>query len=284
MARSLWHGAISFGLIYVPVDLYTASKENTLPLHMLDSRDFSPVGYHRVNKSTGKEVDWAHIVKGYEYQRGRYVALSDADFKHANVKASETIEIVNFTDRAQIPSMYFEMPYYLVPRKGGEKVYTLLRKALEQTDKVAVATFVMRGRQHLCVVAPQGGSLMLLTLRFAGELLPPVSAKAARAPGKSAGVSAAELAMATQLVRGMSGKFDPARFKDTYRADLLRRINEKIRKKQIHSLEVEKTPDDGRPKAQVIDLMEALKSSLKMRGKGVSRAAPKSSAKLRKRA
>lgn len=284
MARSLWHGAISFGLIYVPVDLYAATKENTLPLHMLDSRDFSPVGYHRVNKSTGKEVEWAHIVKGYEYQKGRYVALSDADFKHANVKASETIEIANFTDRAQIPSTYFETPYYLVARKGGEKVHTLLRKALEQTDKVAVATFVMRGRQHLCVVAPQRESLMLLTLRFADELLPPVSATAAGASGKSAGVSAAELAMAAQLVRGMSGKFDPARFKDTYRADLLRRIKEKIRKKQTHSLEVEKTPDESRPKAQVIDLMEALKSSLKMRAKDASRAAPKGSAKLRKRA
>ncbi len=284
MARSLWHGAISFGLIYVPVDLYTASKENTLPLHMLDSRDFSPVGYHRVNKSTGKEVDWAHIVKGYEYQRGRYVALSDADFKHANVKASETIEIANFTDRAQIPPMYFDTPYHLVARKGGEKVYALLRKALEQTDKVAVATVVLRGRQHLCVVAPQNGSLMLLTLRFAGELLPPVPVTAAGASGKSAGVSAAELAMAAQLVRGMSGKFDPARFKDTYRADLLRRIKEKIRKKQIHSLEVEKPPDESRPRAQVIDLMEALKSSLKMRGTGAPRAAPKRSARLRKRA
>jgi DNA end-binding protein Ku len=283
MARSLWHGAISFGLIYVPVDLYSASKDNTLPLHMLDSRDFSPVGYHRVNKSTGKEVDWAHIVKGYEYQKGRYVALSDADFKHANVKASETIEIVNFTDRAQIPSMYFDTPYYLVPRKGGEKVHALLRKALRETDKVAVATFVMRGRQHLCVVAPQGESLMLLTLRFAGELLPPVSAKTAGASGKSAAVSAAELAMAKQLVQGMSGKFEPARFKDSYRADLLRRVNDKIKKHQIHSLEVEKTPDE-RPKAQVIDLMEALKSSLKMRGKSVPRAAPKRSAKLRKRA
>jgi DNA end-binding protein Ku len=141
----------------------------------------------------------------------------------------------------------------------------------------------MRGRQHLCVVAPQGESLMLLTLRFAGELLPPVSAKTAGASGKSAAVSAAELAMAKQLVQGMSGKFEPARFKDSYRADLLRRVNDKIKKHQIHSLEVEKTPDE-RPKAQVIDLMEALKSSLKMRGKSVPRAAPKRSAKLRKRA
>ena len=156
MARALWKGAISFGLIYVPVELHTASKENPLPLHMLDSRDFAPVGFHRVNKNTGKEVDWAHIVKGYEYKKGQFVALADADFKHANVKASETIQVDTFCDVAQIPSMYYEKPYYLAPAKGGDKVYTLLRQALEATGKVAVATFVMHQRQHLCAIAPPG--------------------------------------------------------------------------------------------------------------------------------
>ena len=152
MPRALWKGAISFGLIYVPVELHTASKDNTLPLHMLDSRDFAAVGYQRVNKKTGKEVDWAHIVKGYEYKKGEFVALADADFKHANVKASETIEIDTFCDVAQIPAMYYEKPYYLAPAKGGDKVYSLLRQALETTDKVAVATFVMHQRQHLCAI------------------------------------------------------------------------------------------------------------------------------------
>jgi len=118
MPRALWKGAISFGLIYVPVELHTASKENTLPLHMLDSRDFAPIGLHRVNKNTGKEVDWAHIVKGYEYKKGEFVALTDADFKHANVKASDTIQIDTFCDVAQIPSMYYEKPYYLAPPSG----------------------------------------------------------------------------------------------------------------------------------------------------------------------
>ena len=172
MARALWKGAISFGLIYVPVELHTASRDNTLPLHMLDSRDFAPVGYHRVNKNTGKEVDWSHIVKGYEYKKGEFVALADADFKHANVKASETIEIDTFCDVAQIPAMYYDKPYYLAPSKGGDKVYSLLRQALEATDKVAVATFVMHQRQHLCAIAPHDSSLMLLTLRFADEVLP----------------------------------------------------------------------------------------------------------------
>ena len=272
MPRALWKGAISFGLIYVPVELHTASKENTLPLHLLDSRDFAPVGYHRVNKNTGKEVDWAHIVKGYEYKKGAFVALADADFKHANVKASETIQIDTFCDAAQIPSMYYEKPYYLAPAKGGDKVYLLLREALQATDKVAVATFVMHQRQHLCVISPQGASLLLLTLRFADEILPAADHRVA------AKVSAAELAMAKQLVQSMQGKFDASRFKDTYRADLRRRVQEKIRNKEWHSLEVEEPPRGERPKAQVIDLMAALKASLGQPGrrapKTARRAAP----------
>jgi len=238
MQRSLWRGAISFGLIYVPVDLYSASHDGALALHLLDSRDFAPVGYQRINKTTGKEVDWAHIVKGYEYEKDRYVALTDADFKHANVKATETIDIATFTHAADIPAMYFETPYYLAPRKGGEKVYSLLRRALLSAQKVAVATFVMRGRQHLCAVAPNDDALMLLTLRYANEVLPPTQVKNAAA-GAKASVSAAELSMARKLVDEMSGDFEPTRFKDTYRADLLRRVQEKIRKKQWHSLETD---------------------------------------------
>jgi DNA end-binding protein Ku len=261
MPRALWKGAISFGLIYVPVELHTASKENTLPLHMLDSRDFAPVGYRRVNKKTGKEVDWSHIVKGYEYKKGEFVALADADFKHANVKASETIEIDTFCDVAQIPSMYYEKPYYLAPAKGGDKVYALLRQALEATEKVAVATFVMHQRQHLCAIAPHGPSLMLLTLRFADEVLPATDRKPA------AKISVAELAMAKQLVQSMEGEFTAAKFKDTYRADLKRRVQEKIRNKETHSLDIEEPLHDERPKAQVIDLMAALKASLDKAGR-----------------
>jgi DNA end-binding protein Ku len=177
------------------------------------------------------------------------------------VKASETIQIDTFCDVAQIPSMYYEKPYYLAPAKGGDKVYALLREALEAADKVAVATFVMHQREHLCTIAPQGASLMLLTLRFADEVLPATGYKAT---GK---ISAAELAMAKQLVQSMQGKFDASRFKDTYRADLRRRIQEKIRRKQTHSLEVEESPSGERPKAQVIDLMAALRASLGKSGR-----------------
>jgi DNA end-binding protein Ku len=282
MQRSVWHGAISFGLIYVPVDVVSASKDASLSLHFLDSRDFSPVGYQRINKSTGKEVDWAHIVKGYEYQKGRYVALSNADFKHANLKASETIEIANFTDADQIPPMYFETPYYLSPQKGGQKVYSLLRQALLSTKKAAVGSFVMRGRQHLCVIVPNGETLMLITLRFANEVLAPAQVKGAIESGKDKKATPAEIAMARKLVEQMSGPFRPEAFKDTYRADLMRRIQEKIRTKQTHALTEESAPAE-RPKAQVIDLMEALRNSLKKKG-AAARAAPRKSAKAKKRA
>jgi DNA end-binding protein Ku len=265
MQRSLWRGAISFGLIYVPVEMYAASKDGALNLHLLDSRDFSPVGYQRINKKSGKEVSWQNIVKGYEYKKGEYVALSDADFVHANLKATQTIQVDTFTDAADIAPLYFETPYYLVPAKGGQKVYALLADALRATRKVAVATFVMRGRQHLCVVTAMPESLVLLTLRFANEVLPPLALTSAKLT-ESKSLSSAERAMAKKLVEEMSGPWKPNAFTDTYRADLMRRIQEKIRKKQTHSLTPDTESTAQRPKAQVIDLMDALKKSLKSRG------------------
>lgn len=278
MARALWRGAISFGLIYVPVEVHTASRENTLPLHMLDSRDFAPVGYQRINKRSGKEVDWKDIVKGYEYKKGDYVVLTDADFKHANVKASETIEVETFCPATDVPPMYYDKPYYLAAAKGGAKVYSLLRQALSATGRVAVGTFVMHQRQHLCVIAPSGSSLMLLTLRFAEEI---VSESASPSEAK---VSPAELSMAKQLVERMSGKFNPSHFKDTYRSDLKRRVQEKIRRKETHNLDVEAPAADERPKAEVIDLMQALKASLARNKSTRSHAKHRSSSRARKRA
>ena len=261
MARALWRGAISFGLIYLPIEVHTASRETPLPLHMLDSRDFAPVGYRHINKRTGKEVDWKHIVKGYEYKKGDYVVLTEADFKHANVKASETIQVETFCDATAIPYVYYEKPYYLAPAKGGAKVYSLLRQALSATGKVAVATFVMHQRQHLCVLAPSGSSLTLLTLRFPDEILP-LEGEA------SAKVTATELSMAKQLIQQMSGKFVPGHFKDTYHTDLKHRVQEKIRNKETHALDVEPPASSERPKAEVIDLMAALKASLSKRHAG----------------
>jgi DNA end-binding protein Ku len=247
---------------------------------MLDSRDFAPVGYRRINKRTGKEVDWQHIVKGYEYKKGDYVVLTDADFKHANVKAAQTIEVETFCDATDIPYLYYEKPYYLGAAKGGAKVYALLRQALQATGKVAVASFVMHQRQHWCVVAPSGTSLMLLTLRFADEILPVADKEAAGTK-----VSAAELSMARQLIEKMSGKFTPRQFKDTYRSDLRRRVQEKIRNKETHELDVEAPAAAERPKAEVIDLMAALKASLAKNKAGVGPRRPRrASSAGRKRA
>lgn len=262
MARALWRGAISFGLIYLPVEVHTASRETTLPLHLLDSRDFSPVGYQHISKRTGKEVDWKHIVKGYEYRKGDYVVLTDADFKHANVKASETIQVETFCDATAIPYAYYEKPYYLAAAKGGAKVYSLLRQALSATGKVAVATFVMHQRQHLCAVAPAESSLTLLTLRFPDEILP------LEEGSESPKVTSTELSMAKKLIQQMSGNFVPGHFKDTYHSDLKRRIQEKIRNKETHALDVEPPPAAARPKAEVVDLLAALKASLGKRSAG----------------
>lgn len=261
MPRAIWKGAVTFGLVYMPVEMYSASQEERLDLDMLDKRDFQPIGYQRINKHTGKVVEWANIIKGYEYKKGDYVALTDEDFRQANVKASQTIEISSFVEAKDIPSSYFETPYYLSPAKGGDKVYALLREALARAGRVAVATLVMRGRQHLCAVLPSDRALMLNTLRFSGAIKP---ADDLKLPGtaKAAGLTGKELDMAEKLIEQMSGTWSPEQFHDSYREDLMKRIKEKIRKKQTHELTAAEKGEKARPKAEVIDLMAALRSSL----------------------
>ena len=171
-ARGLWNGAISFSLIHIPVSLHTAARSSTIDLNLLDKRDFAPVGYQRYNKSTGKVVDWNDVVKGYEYEKGEYVVLTDEDFRRANVEASRTIDIQTFVDRDAIAPYYFDTPYFLVPDKGGERVYALLREALEQSKKLAVATFVLRSRQHVAALMPVEKTIVLNTLRYSEEIQP----------------------------------------------------------------------------------------------------------------
>jgi DNA end-binding protein Ku len=262
MARAIWKGAISFGLVYIPVQMYSASRSSSLDLDFLDRRDFSPVGYQRVNKKTGKVVEWADIVKGYQYQKGKYVALNDTDFRKANVKATQTIDIGRFVDTGTIPPEFFETPYYLEPAKGGAKVYALLRETLKRTGKVAVATFVMRGRQHLTSVYPHGKVLVLETLRFAEEIRKPDELELPSAGEKGAGLSPKELAMAERLVEEMADKWNPQDYRDTYRHDLMKRIEEKIKNRETHKLTTEEKTREPRQSAQVIDLMEVLRKSL----------------------
>src|SRR6201996_5435003 len=236
MARAFWKGAISFGLVYIPVDLYSATHGAGIDLDYLDRRDFSPVGYQRYNKRTGKLVEWKDIVRGYQYKKGQYVALSDEDFRRANTKAAQTIEIASFTDAANITPEYYDTPYYVAPQKGGEKVYALLREALKRTEKVAIANVVVRTRQHLAALVPEDDIILLNTLRFADEIR---SAEdlGVEAPGaKGTGLAAKEISMAEQLIAGMTEPWEPRKHHDTYREDLMKRINEKVRSKEIHTL------------------------------------------------
>jgi DNA end-binding protein Ku len=269
--RAIWKGAVSFGLVYIPVHLHSAARDSSLDLDLLDSRDFSPVGYKRYNKRTGKIVDWEDIVKGYEYKKGEYVALTDEDFRQANVEASQTIDIVSFAERADIPPEYYEMPYYLEPAQGGDKTYALLREAMQSAGKVAVGSFVIRGRQHFCAIIAHERALLLNTLRFAEELKAAEELDLPPADRKSAKISTQELAMARRLVEQMSGAWKPEAFKDSYRRDLMRRIKAKIRKRQTHELTPPAEPEEERPSAEVIDLMAVLQKSLKERGGGRSR-------------
>jgi DNA end-binding protein Ku len=272
MPRSIWKGAVSFGLVYIPVELYSAARSNTLDLSMLDSRDFSPIGYQRINKKTGKTVEWGDIVKGYEYKKGEYVALSDEDFRQANVKASQTIEIASFARSAEIAPAYYETPYYLMPAKGGEKGYTLLREALQRTDKVGVGSIVMRARQHFGVISADKRVLLFNTLRFSAEMRSLEDLDVTAPNTKSGNVSAKELALAEKLLDEMSAPFDPKAYHDTYREDLMQRIEEKVRKHQTHLL-TPKTKEARQPSAKVIDLMDVLKKSLETRGAAPKRAA-----------
>ena len=170
MPRSIWKGALSFGLVNIPVEVVSAEDRKEFKFSMLDKRDFSPVGYKRYSKESGKEVEWSDVVKGYEYEKGQYVVLSDEDFKRANVKASRTIEIQAFVPAKDVSPEFFETPYYLIPGDRGEKVYALLRETLRTTGRIAVAQFVLRTTPHLVAVQPVGPALMLLTLRYSDEL------------------------------------------------------------------------------------------------------------------
>jgi DNA end-binding protein Ku len=270
---------VSFGLVYIPVEMYSAARSSALDLSLLDSRDFAPVGYQRINKRTGKVVDWADIVKGYEYKKGEYVALSDEDFRQANVKASQTIEITSFTSGADIAPEYYETPYYLIPTKGGEKGYALLREALVRTAKVAVGSVVMRSRQHFGVIGADKRVLLFNTLRFAAEIRALGDLEASAPALKNSNVAPKEVAMAEKLLKEMTAPWKPDEYHDTYHEDLMRRVEEKVKKRQTHVLTPkEKTPREGQKSAQVIDLMAVLKKSLESRSAGAkSVAAPRAS-------
>ncbi|MEO8738677.1 MAG: Ku protein [Casimicrobiaceae bacterium] len=287
MARALWKGDISFGLVNIPVELFPAEEHREFKFSMLDKRDFSPVGYKRYSKRSNKEVEWANIVKGYEYEKEQYVVLSDEDFRRANVKASQTIAIHAFVPAADVPTQFFETPYFLAPTERGTKVYVLLRETLLASGRLAIAEVVIRTTQHLAAVVPVGRALMLNTMRYPDELRHPGAVELPPEGVKSAGVSSKELELAKRLVGDMSERWNPSAYKDTYHDDLMRRIKEKIKKGETHEITGPEDSEESRPRsAQIIDLAALLQQSLKGNAKsavkaprpGARAAAPKAAA------
>lgn len=266
MPRVVWKGAITFGLVHIPVNLYPGATSSTLDFDLLDRRDFAPVGYQRVNKRTGKAVESGALVKGYEYAKGEYVVVSDQDFREANVKATQTVEIQAFVAPAEVAPCYFDTPYYLEPGKRAGKGYALLRETLRKTGRVGVATVVLRARQHLALLMPVGRLLVLNTLRFADEIRPASGLDLPAASLKTVGVAPKESEMAERLVEDMSERWRPEAYKDTYREDLLARIKRKVKSGQTHEVGGDAEREPPRRGAQVIDLMEALKKSLAAKG------------------
>jgi len=274
-ARALWKGAISFGLVHIPVELYSAVQEHELDLTMLDRRDFAPVGYKRYNKNTGKEVTWDDIVKGYEYEDNEYVVLSDEDLKRANPEATQTIDIQAFVDAADVPLTYYEQPYNLAPAKGGAKVYALLRETLRKAGKIGIATVVIRTKQHLCALVCIGDKIVLNTLRYAAEIRDTEDLKLPPATMKAAGISDKELQMALSLVEGMSEEWKPEQYHDTYKDDVLALVKKKVKAGQTKTITAAE-PEAKAPKSSnVVDLVALLQSSL---GKRPGKAAAKPAA------
>lgn len=273
MPHSLWNGAISFGLVNIPVVLYSAENRNSFDLTMLDRRNMKPVGVKRYNKETNKEVEWNDIVKGYEYEKERYVILTEEDFKRANVKATQTIDIVAFVDAEEVAPTYFETPYYLAPDKRGEKGYALLRETLKATNKIGIATVVIRTRQYLAALIPTGDVVVLNTLRYENELK---SAKDLEVPLgnlKASGVSPREIEMAKRLVEEMTDQWKPAGYRDTYHEDLLKLIDKRIKAGKTEVItEADADENEEKPaRGEVIDLMALLKRSVQAKGQSSSR-------------
>lgn len=257
--RSIWTGAIGFGLVNIPIKLFSATQESSLDLDMLDKKDHSNIHFMRVNEKTGKEVTWENIVKGYKID-DRYVILTDKDFEAANAVKTKLIEIAEFVKADQIDSMFYETPYYVVPEKSGMRAYALLRAALLKTNKAAVATFVMRNKETLAILRPTDDVIILNRIRFAQEIR---STDELDLPKKTE-IKPAELKMAISLIDQLSKKFDISSYKDTYTAELMKVIKAKS-----------KGAKPAAPHLRVVhnratDLMSQLKASLKGKTKKAS--------------
>jgi DNA end-binding protein Ku len=251
----MWNGSISFGLVSIPVALYPATRRDELSFRLLRKSDQSPVNYKRVAEADGKEVPWDEIVKGYEYEKGKFVILKEEDFKRVDLEAAaQTIDIMDFVEQGEINPMYFQKPYYLEPQKGGDKPYALLREALADSGKIGIAKVVIRTREHLAGVKAQGDAIILEIMHFGDEL---VAADTLKFP-KASLARDSEVAMAKKLIDGMTEKWNPEKYEDEYKTQLMAMIEEKVKHpKASHPL-----PKAQKKPSNVIDLMSVLEESL----------------------
>ncbi len=259
MSRAIWKGSISFGLVNIPIALYTATRREEMKFRLLRKSDLSPVNYKRVAEKDGKEVPWDQIVKGYEYEKGRYVVLKDEDFQRVDLEATQTVDIQDFVDQEEIDPIFFYKPYYLEPQKGGDKAYALLRDALKDTNKVGIAKVVIKTRQYLGGVKAADGALVLELMHFADELADP---EKLHVPKKME-VGKREMNMARSLIDSMTSKWEPERYKDDYREALMEVIEEKV---EAGGKEIEEKPRKAPKPTKVIDLVSVLQKSLEQTG------------------
>src|SRR5882672_7102549 len=272
MARAIWKGNISFGLVNIPIALYPATRREELKFRLLRKGDLSPVNYKRVAEKDGKEVPWDQIVKGYEYEKGKYVVLKDEDFERVDLEATQTADIQDFVDQEEIDPIYFYKPYYLEPQKGGDKAYALLRDALKESKKVGIAKVVIKTRQYLAGVKPEDGALVLELMHFADELADPGKLHLP----KKVEVGKREMNMAKSLIDSMSAKWNPEKYHDDYREALMEVIEEKA---EAGGKEIEEKPKKAPKPTKVIDLVSVLQKSLEQTGRAKKKSTPKSRAK-----
>ena len=259
MARAIWKGSISFGLVNIPIALYPATRREEFKFCLLRNTDLSPVNYKRVAEKDGKEVPWDQIVKGYEYEKGKYVVLKDEDFQRVDVEATQTVDIQDFVELDEIDPIFFYKPYYLEPQKGGDKAYALLRDALKDSKKVGVAKVVIKTREYLAGVKPEDGALVLELMHFADEL---ADTSKLHIP-KKVEIGKREITMAKSLIDSMSSKWNPEKYKDDYREALMEVIEEKV---EAGGKEIEEKPKKAPKPTKVIDLVSVLQKSLEETG------------------
>lgn len=250
---AIWKGSVSFGLVNIPVELRTAVRSDHISFRMLREEDLSPIKYERVSQVDGEPVEWNEIVKGYEYEKGKFVVMTDEDFKAAAIEGSKTIDIIDFVKQEEIDPRYFETPYYLVPAKGAEKSYALLREAIRSTEAVGIGKVIIRQKQHLAAIKVIGDALVLEIMRFSNELVNPAEYSF---PDRKS-VRPQELKMAEQLIGNLAEPFDPDKYTDDYRSNLMKIIKGKMKGKKVKLAEPEEVEDTG-----VLDLMSKLRASL----------------------